>query len=187
MIKKFAAVSIFTLVLSLTTCQSITAEAKQLNTHVTQIVKPIKQTNLMSDSYLKTIILTKNTELVNKMITKVSEYNQKTWYVFSGSTPSGWDCSGLVMWSYDQIGINLEHSATIQKHSGKTVKSPKVGDIVAFGWKDRSDFQHVGIYLGDGLMIHAGGGKGEKTETVNINKWGKHYTKITYTRLIDTL
>lgn len=185
MIKKIAAVSVFTLVLSLTTCHSLTAEARQLNTKVTKIIKVNKETDLLSDNYLKGLELKRNANHINAMVNKVSKYNQKTWYVFSGNTPGGWDCSGLVMWAYDQIGIKLEHRASKQKYSGKLVRTPKPGDIVAFGWKGYKDAGHVGIYLGNGMMIHAGR-KGERTSIVNVQKWGKYYTNITYTRLLDT-
>lgn len=79
----------------------------------------------------------------------------KTSYVFSGSTISGWDCSGMVRWIYEQAGVVLPHSADKQAHVGVRVSEPKRGDIVAFAYKGRTDFYHTGIYLGEGLILNA--------------------------------
>ena len=80
---------------------------------------------------------------------------QKTRYVFSGDTPAGWDCSGLVRWVYRQAGVTLPHSADQQGHLGRRVSTPKRGDIVVFAYQGRTDFYHAAIYLGDGLILNA--------------------------------
>jgi peptidoglycan DL-endopeptidase CwlO len=90
-----------------------------------------------------------------KAVKKVKKYKGKTWYVFSGSSPSGWDCSGLVRWTYEQMGVTLEHSATKQMRSGTVVQEPMVGDIVAFYYGNGRYSFHVGLYIGNGKMIHA--------------------------------
>jgi len=79
----------------------------------------------------------------------------RTHYVFSGDTPSGWDCSGLVVWTYKQFNVDLPHSATAQAHIGKVTNHPSPGGIVLFGKKYRTDFYDAGIYLGDGQIINA--------------------------------
>lgn len=86
---------------------------------------------------------------------KVKKYAGQTWYVFSGATPRGWDCSGLVRWTYEQVGIELEHRANAQANSGEKVKHPLPGDVVAFYYKGSKRSFHVGVYLGNGKMIHA--------------------------------
>lgn len=78
-----------------------------------------------------------------------------TSYVFSGSTPSGWDCSGLVRWTYMQAGIELEHSATKQANAGQIVEQPLPGDIVAYQHRKGDYYYHTGIYVGDGMTIQA--------------------------------
>ena len=76
-------------------------------------------------------------------------------YVYGGASPSGFDCSGLAMYCYAQIGIGLSHGATDQQHSSTPVpiSALQPGDLVFFGSASYS--YHVGIYVGGGSMIHA--------------------------------
>lgn len=89
------------------------------------------------------------------VINRLTDRAYKTSYVYSGSSIHGWDCSGMVRWTYQQIGITLPHSADKQAHLGKRVSNPKRGDIVVFAYKGRTDFYHSGIYLGHNLIINA--------------------------------
>lgn len=75
-------------------------------------------------------------------------------YIYGGSTPAGFDCSGLVMYVYKQIGVNLSHSSRIQYNEGTHISrgNLKPGDLVFFG---RDGIHHVGIYTGSGNYIHA--------------------------------
>jgi cell wall-associated NlpC family hydrolase len=184
MIKKFAAVGV--MVLSLTTCStSVSAvELKPIDSNVIQTNNFAIETAL---SFQEQMVIDRNTQIVKNAIAKLKQYVGKTWYVFSGSTPSGWDCSGLTMWTYQQVGIELRHSASIQKNAGKKYKTPKIGDVVAFGWKNYSGAQHVGIYIGNGKMIHAPA-PGQRTAVISVKKWAKMNwnTKVTYTRFIET-
>lgn len=182
MIKKFAAVGV--MALTLTTCSS-PSSAEQLEPLPSRVIV----TTTLEDSLAKiirTAELSNNKLKIDKAISGLKKYVGKTWYVFSGSSPRGWDCSGLTKWTYEQIGIDLIHSASVQKNSGKQYKTPKVGDIVAFGWKGWSGAGHVGIYIGDGKMIHAPS-PGHKTRIESVKGFAKYgYSKITYTRLLKT-
>ena len=76
-------------------------------------------------------------------------------YVYGGASPSGFDCSGLTMYCYAQIGISLPHGATAQQQMSTPVpiSALQPGDLVFFGGPSYS--YHVGIYVGGGTMIHA--------------------------------
>jgi cell wall-associated NlpC family hydrolase len=104
---------------------------------------------------IKRMKATSQRQLISTTITKLKSHVGKTWYVFSGDTPRGWDCSGLTKWFYEQVGIPLEHRASKQAHQGRVVKTPRVGDIVAFYYPGYNSAVHVGIYVGNGKMINA--------------------------------
>lgn len=72
-------------------------------------------------------------------------------YVYGGSTPSGFDCSGLTGYVYRQLGIGLQRSARAQQASVRRVSSPIPGDLVFYGYPA----YHVGLYIGGGKMIAA--------------------------------
>jgi cell wall-associated NlpC family hydrolase len=76
-------------------------------------------------------------------------------YVWGGASPAGFDCSGLVMYVYAQIGISLPHGATMQQQMSTPVpiSALQQGDLVFFGGPGYS--YHVGIYAGNGQMIAA--------------------------------
>jgi cell wall-associated NlpC family hydrolase len=90
-----------------------------------------------------------------KIVTFLETRVHRTAYVFSGDQVSGWDCSGMVRWAYQQVGITLPHSANKQGHLGRRVSIPKRGDIVVFAYPGQTDFNHAAIYLGQGLIIDA--------------------------------
>lgn len=79
----------------------------------------------------------------------------KTSYVFSGSSVSGWDCSGMVRYAYKRLNIVLPHSANKQAHSGFRVSNPRIGDIVVFAYNGSKNFYHSAIYVGSGLIVNA--------------------------------
>lgn len=129
--------------------------------------------------------LVSNTTKMNKAIKAVKSHVGKTWYVFSGSTPRGWDCSGLVLWTYKKLGIELYHSATAQARAGKVVKNPVPGDIVAFSYPGSSRTFHVGLYVGKGKMIHAYY-SGTRTRYDSVHALGKN-VKVRFIRIVDQL
>ena len=74
-------------------------------------------------------------------------------YVYGAAGPSAFDCSGLTMMSWAQAGVGLPHSSSAQFGSGPHVSSDALqpGDLVFY----YSPISHVGIYIGNGLIVHA--------------------------------
>jgi len=92
---------------------------------------------------------------LKRVVTYLTTRVHKTGYVFSGSTIAGWDCSGMVRYTYKRLGITLPHSANKQGHIGTRVSKPRVGDVVVFAYQGSTQFYHSAIYLGNGLIINA--------------------------------
>lgn len=70
-------------------------------------------------------------------------------YVYGGSTPAGFDCSGFTQYVFAKAGKSIPRVTTAQQAAATPVSSPQPGDLVFFG----SPSWHVGIYVGDGMMI----------------------------------
>ncbi|WP_448610570.1 C40 family peptidase [Geodermatophilus sp. URMC 60] len=74
-------------------------------------------------------------------------------YVWAASGPGSFDCSGLVQYAFQAAGMSLPHSSRMQSQMGTPVSraEAQAGDLVAF----YSPVSHIGIYLGNGQMVHA--------------------------------
>ena len=78
-------------------------------------------------------------------------------YVYGGSSPSGFDCSGFTSYVYRQLGYEINRVAHDQLANGVPVSKSelKPGDLVMFKRAGNTYVHHVGIYVGDGMMIHS--------------------------------
>jgi cell wall-associated NlpC family hydrolase len=74
-------------------------------------------------------------------------------YVWAAAGPNAFDCSGLVQYAYASAGISLPHSSSMQSGMGTAVSRSELepGDLLFF----YSPVSHVGIYIGNGQMVHA--------------------------------
>ncbi|NJP51009.1 hypothetical protein HCJ93_13235 [Streptomyces sp. SBST2-5] len=74
-------------------------------------------------------------------------------YVWGANGPSGFDCSGLTQWAYQQAGVSLPRTSQGQRYAGRQIplSQARPGDLVIY----RSDAGHVGMYAGNGQVIHA--------------------------------
>lgn len=93
-------------------------------------------------------------------ILKIAEKYTGVPYVFGGSTPNGFDCSGYIYYVYKEAGLDLGGRKTAAGYANmaRSVSSPKIGDLVFFegtyaGMEGR--ISHVGIYLGNNKFISA--------------------------------
>ena len=129
-----------------------------------------------------------DTENLNNTIELVKAQVGITPWVFQGSSTRSWDCSGLVRWTYAQIGVDLYHSATAQRNAGTIVTEPKLGDLVSFNYRGHRGAYHIGIYLSPDQMIHSGGKPGDRTKIISISEWAEdnNFSEAVYTRIVET-
>jgi len=97
-------------------------------------------------------------------------------YVFGGTTPSGFDCSGYVRYVFAKAGIYLPRTADAQYECGYAVTTSELapGDLVFFSTYEPGA-SHVGIYLGDGNFINASSSRGVSIASLYSSYWGSCY------------
>lgn len=100
-------------------------------------------------------------------------------YVYGGTTPStGFDCSGFIYYIYKSCGYSISRSLSAQANTGTAVSKSELqaGDIVFFNNTSSGALGHVGIYIGNGTMIHAANSKrGVVTDTINSGYYNTYY------------
>jgi len=89
-----------------------------------------------------------------------------TRYVFGGTTPKGFDCSGLIRFIMAKLNIELPRTAHQQASVGdevpKSLDELRPGDLLTFG--SSRNISHIGIYVGDGKFVHASSVAGRVVE-----------------------
>ncbi|HWR07950.1 C40 family peptidase [Sporomusa sp.] len=97
-------------------------------------------------------------------------------YVFGGTSPNGFDCSGFTRYVFAQSGVNLPRMADEQFEIGRAVSYSRLqpGDLVFFTTY-ASGASHSGIYLGDGKFISATSSRGVAIDRMNSSYWGPRY------------
>lgn len=101
-------------------------------------------------------------------------------YVYGGESPQegGFDCSGLTQYAYKQAGYTLNRISADQAKQGTAVawNSMKPGDLVFFSFNMNNKIDHVGIYIGNGQMIHSPRtGDVVKTTNINVSYWQQRF------------
>lgn len=95
-------------------------------------------------------------------------------YVWAGSTPSGFDCSGYLQYVFNKVGVSIPRTVATIWGATKSVSSPRVGDIVFFETYQPGP-SHAGIYLGNNKFIHAGSSRGVEISDMNNTYWKPRY------------
>ncbi|MGN8832064.1 C40 family peptidase [Selenomonas montiformis] len=97
-------------------------------------------------------------------------------YVFGGTTPNGFDCSGYVQYVFAHAGLYLPRTADVQYECGTPVSSGELmpGDLVFFTTY-APGASHVGIYLGDRQFINASSSRGVSVASLDSSYWGSCY------------
>lgn len=121
-------------------------------------------------------VLKGESNIASKIISKAKSY-LGTPYVWGGTSPKGFDCSGLVQYVFQQNGISLPRTTTDQVKVGTYVSKTNLqpGDLVFLQNTYRQGVSHVGIYIGDGQMIHASSSKGVVISSLSTSYYTQHY------------
>jgi len=100
-------------------------------------------------------------------------------YRYGGSSPSGFDCSGLVLYSYKQAGVALPRATDKLRSASRAIKVAELrrGDLLFFNQEGKK-YGHVGIYLGEGKFVHApSSGKSVRSDRLDSPYWKKHLSE----------
>lgn len=103
-------------------------------------------------------------------------------YLWGGTTPSGFDCSGFVQYVYKQNGISIPRNSRSQSTAGTHIhpKEAQPGDLIFFYGEVKGHVSHVAMYIGNGEFIHAPcTGKTISISTIKKEKyWGKRFVSV---------
>jgi cell wall-associated NlpC family hydrolase len=98
-------------------------------------------------------------------------------YKYRGDTPAGFDCSGLVRYSYLAAGVSLPHGTRELRKATRPVelRNARKGDLLFF-LQEGKNYSHVGIYTGDNEFVHAASsGKTVRKDSLTDPYWEKHF------------
>lgn len=117
---------------------------------------------------------------LGRKVVKTAQSQLGTRYVSGGTTPKGFDCSGLVWWAYKKHGICIPRLTEGQAQAGVPVKCRCIqpGDIVIFKTRKGRSGLHTGLYTGNGKFIHSPtSGKHVRHDSMGNSYWkSKLYT-----------
>ena len=117
-----------------------------------------------------------NTAATNSNVVSIAKKYIGVPYVFGGSSPSGFDCSGFIYYVLKKSGKSISRATAAGYYNmAKKVTSPQVGDLVFFSNTYKAGVSHVGIYLGNGQMISASGSSVNIT-SIQSSYWKSHFT-----------
>jgi cell wall-associated NlpC family hydrolase len=100
-------------------------------------------------------------------------------YRYGGAGPAAFDCSGLVQYSFKQVGVFLPRSTDELLRASQPLRGAHLrrGDLLFFDQEGKKK-SHVGIYLGEGKFVHApSSGKQVRTDRLDSPYWRKHLSE----------
>ena len=147
-------------------------KAKEKKGRVLPAIKPLKTVDTKKPSGSKSygdffITKTQGAEIVSTAKTFMGVS-----YVFGGTTPAGFDCSGLLQYVFKMNGLSIPRLADEQYTIGKATNRSQlaVGDLVFFTTYT-SGVSHCGIYVGDGKFLHASSSRGVRIDSLDDDYW----------------
>lgn len=99
-------------------------------------------------------------------------------YLYSGTSMSGFDCSGFTQYVFGKIGVALFHSSSGQATQGTAVEKNdlKAGDLVFFDTNGgHNSISHVGLYIGDNMFIHSASSSGVVISSMSESYYANRY------------
>ena len=147
------------------------------------------RTGWVSKTYLRVDLPSQQDEKqqkINKVVATAKSL-VGTPYVYAGKSPAdgGFDCSGFTQYVYKQVGYSLNRISADQAKQGISVAlaSLQPGDLVFFSFNQNNKVDHVGIYIGNGQMIHSPStGSSVKAVSINVSYWQQRF--VTARRII---
>lgn len=122
----------------------------------------------------KNPIQASNPTNASQLITNAKKYLTVP-YVWGGSNPNGFDCSGFIYYVFNESGHSLKRTNAAGYYNLSTkITNPQVGDIIYFKNTYAKGITHLGIYMGNGMFIHAGGNQ-VQISSVNESYWKSHF------------
>ncbi|WP_102692952.1 C40 family peptidase [Rummeliibacillus pycnus] len=131
------------------------------------------KTGWMSAAYLKKgsgVKKTSDSAGLSSIVETAKQY-LGTPYVYGGTTPSGFDCSGFTRYVYAKHGIDLPRTSRAQRAAVKYTSNPQPGDLVFFNVGGGA-ITHVAIYAGNGMLVHAAG---DHVQFQTMSTYWKYY------------
>ncbi len=122
----------------------------------------------------------KREAIIDKVI-KTAQSQVGVCYVSGGTTPRGFDCSGLIWWAYKKHGIDIPRLSEHQAKAGISIKkhAVKPGDIIVFKTYRGRTGLHTGMYIGNGQFIHSSTkGKRVRHDHMENKYWKKKFFVI---------
>ncbi len=154
---------------------NLLSDKKQTTSRSSTSRKTSTTSNVNNKQQTPNVVTTSGSSSGAAVVAKVKSYIGYK-YVYGGSSPStGFDCSGFTSYIYKQFGVTLNRTAAGQYSNGKAVSRANLqpGDLVMFG---KSGINHVGIYIGGGMIVHAENKTtGVTTDTINSGYYNNNY------------
>lgn len=110
---------------------------------------------------------------VNSLIAEGKKYLGVP-YVWGGSTPNGFDCSGFLNYVFGKVGVPIPRTVETIWSATKVVSTPQLGDLVFFTTY-KAGPSHAGIYIGNNKFMHAGSSTGVTITDMNNPYWKARY------------